>query len=448
MSVDQARQEGSSIAYDIPKGLSPPESLMSYVVVDQRGEWFNARNLFDLYRLDTHSGWFSELPPAPANPTDTWTGLAHIARFPDGPDVPGYRSLAGRTITVWRCAVGPFTTAQLQAYTRRDGLPPQTLAVYVLIDPTDADLASAEVNLVLDGYFTPLATLFVALVAWSVTGLALRPVEAIRRRMVRIGDGAIGERVPVPPARDGIRRLAETTNTTLDKLERALQQQRRLVADASHELRSPLAALRSSLEVPLAHPHRVASWPDVVTDALTSTRRLQALAEDLLLLARAEEEHGTTETDTVDLSDLVAEQIAERTHGGGPPRFRAPELEPAVVHGREVLVGRIIRNLLDNAARYAVDEVVVRVRTEADWAVLTVHDDGPGIAPADRERVFDRFVRLDAARTRSEGGAGLGLALVRTISRSLGGTAAAIEPGPGGGACLLVRLPLHRERCS
>ncbi|GAA2155579.1 hypothetical protein GCM10009760_55650 [Kitasatospora kazusensis] len=457
MSVNQAHQEGRSIALALTLHLpAPPTTTISYVMVDQRGEWFNARNLFGLYELDTHSDRFTELPPAPADATGAWTDPTYIARFPgdpvpdgptpEGPNLHGYRSLAGHTITFCRWAVGPFTTAQLKMYTGRDGLPPQTLAVYMLIDPTDADVASTGVNLVLDGYFTPLATLFVALVAWSVTGLALRPVEAIRRRMVRIGDGATDERVPVPPARDGIRRLAETTNTTLDKLERALLEQRRLVADASHELRSPLAALRSSLEVPLAHPHRVTSWPDVVTDALSSTRRLQSLAEDLLLLARAEEgEHGTTQTDTVDLSDLVAEQIAERTHGGGVPRFRAPQLEPAVVHGREVLVGRIIRNLLDNAARYAADEVLVRVRIEAGWAVLTVDDDGPGIAPADRERVFDRFVRLDPARTRSEGGAGLGLALVRTISRSLGGTAAAIEPGPGGGARLLVRLPTARH---
>ena len=168
---------------------------------------------------------------------------------------PGSDStLNGRTVTLHKRVTDPGSTESLGQLTGLPGLAPQRATVFVLVSPADADTAADRVTRVLGRYVLPGATLFTSLVAWWVTGLALRPVEGIRRRMSRIGEGAFHERVPVPQTGDEISRLAVTTNTTLDRLEHALQEQRRLVSDASHELRSPLAALRSSLEIPLAHP--------------------------------------------------------------------------------------------------------------------------------------------------------------------------------------------------
>ena len=230
-----------------------------------------------------------------------------------------------------------------------------------------------------------------------------------------------------------------STPCWLDRLEHAIKEQRRLVPDASHELRGPLAALRSSLEIPLAHPDG-ADWPQVVTGAPADTERLQLLTDDLLLLAAADEQHRAGPAEPVDLADPVAEQLAHLAGADGPG-WAATALERAPVRGSEILLGRLVRNLLDNAARYARGTVAASVTVADGWAVLTVADDGPGVAPADRERVFDRFVRLDDARGRATGGAGLGLSLVRSIARNLGGTAAFTDPLVGAGARVVVRLP-------
>ncbi|MFD0345050.1 sensor histidine kinase [Kitasatospora aburaviensis] len=360
------------------------------------------------------------------------------------PNLASWR-LRGRTVHFYRTLAGPFTGDQLATYSGVTGLPPQWLTVVVLVDTQEAEQAAATVTQALGVYLAPAASLFVALTAWLVTGLAL--VESIRRGMAGSARARSTNASRCRP-RDAVARLAATTNTTLDRLERALAEQRRLVADASHELRSPLAALRSTLEVPLAHPAQ-ADWPAVVAGALTDTERLQDLADDLLLLARTRDAgaDGAAEG-TVELHDLVTEQLAERGHTDPGLTFRFEPLEglgeeaEVVVPGREVLVGRILRNVLDNAARHAVGTVTVRLGVTDGWARLEVDDDGPGIPAADRERVFDRFVRLDTARNRAVGGAGLGLALVRTIATSLGGTATAEHPPHGHGAHLVVRLPL------
>jgi signal transduction histidine kinase len=204
------------------------------------------------------------------------------------------------------------------------------------------------------------------------------------------------------------------------------------VTNASHELRSPLANLRNALEVPLAHAAD-ADWPVIVADALADTTRLQRLTDDLLLLA-ATGRQSPQPGETTDLSDLVAEQIGERHYlGGAGPTFAARITEGALVPGNELQVGRIVRNLLDNAAKHAAGNVTATVTIEGEekerTVLLTVSDDGPGVPAADRERVFDRFVRLDDARTRTTGGSGLGLTIARGLAEDLGGTIVADDEG-------------------
>ncbi|MFG2696798.1 sensor histidine kinase [Kitasatospora sp. NPDC048407] len=421
----------------------------AFVVLTEEGEWLAGDYLTD-HREDDPAVGLTPLrlaqPASGADPQPSVPLIETVAiRYPAGIS-PYYRlaSSEPRTYTFLRVLTEPVTSDRLALLVPGGRRPApemreQRLTVYVLVDPVTADETTSVVTRVLMYYVAPVASLFVALIAWLATGLALRPVESIRRQMAVVRGGAFHERVPVPRARDGIHRLARTTNDTLDRLQHALDEQRRLVADASHELRSPLATLRSSLEVPLAHP-AAADWPAVVRGALTDTERLQDLADDLLLLARTERDTDRS-GESVDLHDLIAEQLAERQYVGRTLTYES-ELDEAVLAGRETLPARLVRNLLDNAARHAHGRVAVRLTVAGGWAHLTVEDDGPGIPAADRERVFERFVRLDDARDRHSGGAGLGLALVRTIAHSLGGTAAAKPPSRLPGARLVVRLPV------
>lgn len=334
-----------------------------------------------------------------------------------------------------------LSSGRLQQLTGQAGLTPQRVTVDVLISRRDATAAVSAVDTTL-AWSLPITVLFVGLVAWTVTGRALRPVRAIRAEMAEISAGAADRRVPVPDTGDEIADLARTTNETLGRLEHALDQQRRFVGDASHELRTPLAGMRNTLEVALTHPAE-SDWPAIVSTALADTVRLQHTADDLLLLTSSSD---TPEGTVTDLAEIVEEQVAERAfQSSGPVTFTAHTSGPALVAESEQRIARIVRNLLDNAARHAREAVTVTVSVEDGEedgeVVLTVVDDGPGIPAADRERVFDRFVRLDSARSHADGGgAGLGLAIVAELSATLGGTAHA-EEAPNGGAVIVVRLP-------
>ncbi|MGI5336236.1 sensor histidine kinase [Streptomyces sp. CA-181903] len=273
-------------------------------------------------------------------------------------------------------------------------------------------------------FWPPVAAALLAVAAWTTAGRALRPVEAIRRELEDITARSLDRRVPVPASGDEITRLALTTNAILDRLESAAELQRRFVADASHELRSPLTALRTSLEAALAHPGE-ADWPGAVRSALADVVRLQRLSEDLLLLARLD--GGVPPGDAVvDLAGLVHDLTEEYRHRRRtrPLRIHCAVGEgPAVVRGSAVQLERLLRNLLDNACRHARTTVGITLRSETDGAVVVeVSDDGPGVPAAERERVFERFGRLEDARGRSTGGAGLGLAISREIALLHGGT--------------------------
>ncbi|MCC9154455.1 HAMP domain-containing histidine kinase [Streptomyces parvulus] len=279
----------------------------------------------------------------------------------------------------------------------------------------------------------PVLLAVVGWVTWLVTRRALRPVEGIRREMAAItASEDLARRVPVPGTHDEVARLASTTNETLAALEASVERQRRFVADASHELRSPIASLRTQLEVAAAHPELLD-----LDGAVEDTVRLQRLAADLLLLARLDA--GERPADArVDLAALAREEAEGRA--GVSVREEGGETGAVTVAGSRGQLGRVLANLLDNAQRHARSAVVVSVRRDGGLAVVGVADDGDGVPEADRERIFERFVRLDDARSRDDGGAGLGLAIARDVAVRHGGTLT-VHGGPAGGALFELRLP-------
>lgn len=283
----------------------------------------------------------------------------------------------------------------------------------------------------------PLVLLVVAGSVFYFVGRTLRPVEDIRSRVASITASGLGSRVPVPAADDEVSRLASTMNGMLDRLQAAQAAQQRFVADASHELRSPLAALRATVEVARDHPE-TASWNDAVDGALAEADRLERLVDDLLLLARTDERGLGGERRDVDLDDIVAQE-RDRLRSIGRIRVTAQISTVRVVGDRRQLE-RLVRNLCDNAACVASSTVGLELRVHRGEAVIVVADDGPGVPEIDRRRVFDRFVRLDSARGRTSGGSGLGLAIVSEVASAHGGSVCIEDGGPG--ARLVVRLPI------
>ena len=271
-----------------------------------------------------------------------------------------------------------------------------------------------------------------------VVGRALRPVERLRREVDSITAASLGDRVANPGTDDEIGRLATTMNRMLGRLDDSQRAQRRFISDASHELKSPLASLRQYAEVARDYPGRI-SEADLAEAVLDESGRLERLVRNLLLLARADEQSLTLGSTSVDLDDLVLAE-ASRLRASTSLTVDASGVGPARVDGDEGLLGQVTRNLADNAARHAASTVRLSVTTKDARALVTVEDDGDGIAPAERERVFERFVRLDEARGRDAGGTGLGLAIVRELVTAHGGTVA-IDASPLGGARVVVALP-------
>ncbi|MEU4578886.1 MULTISPECIES: ATP-binding protein [Nonomuraea] len=269
---------------------------------------------------------------------------------------------------------------------------------------------------------TPLLVVLLAVASWMIIGRTLRPISALRRGAADITHTARSRRLPVPESRDEVHSLATTLNDMLGRLEEAEQRQRALVSDAAHELRSPLASIRLQLEVALGHPEGQ-DWRETAEGVLEDTLRLHRLAEDLLALARLDERGGVPgRREPVDLDEVVR-QCAERY---GEVRLTA--CDPVVVRGDALDLSRVLTNLIDNAVRHTASKVEVALTSDG---TLTVTDDGPGIPEEDRERVFNRFTRLDSGRSRDEGGAGLGLAIVRETVRAHGGTVHLEDAGPG-----------------
>jgi signal transduction histidine kinase len=283
----------------------------------------------------------------------------------------------------------------------------------------------------------PLLIVVVGGVTWWLAGRALRPVERMRAEVEAISAGDLGRRIDEPGTGDEIARLAATLNEMLSRLESARLRERRFTSDAAHELRSPLAAIRQHAEIAIAHPDRTRAG-DLGDVVLAEALRLQRLAEDLLVLARLDEA-APAATEAVDLDDLVLDEAA-RLREASACRVDTSGVGAGRVTGWRSGLAGVVRNLADNAARHARDAVSFGLMDDGREVVLTVDDDGPGIAPADRERAFERFVRLDEARVRDQGGSGLGLAIVRDVTIALGGTVA-IQSSPLGGARLRLSWP-------
>lgn len=326
---------------------------------------------------------------------------------------------------------GPFLAVAVAAATPSGN---SKVIVGKTLEPVD-ETVRAVTALLLGGI--PLLLLVVGSVSMRVVGRSLAPVEAIRDEVEKISSRDLHRRVPQPSGGDEISRLATTMNGMLARLENSQARQRRFVSDASHELRSPVATIRQHAEVALAHPEtsKLEELADIV---LLENARLQSLVEDLLLLSHVDEGTLKLRTQAVDLDDLVFEE-AKRLRATTELRVRTSRVSAGRVSGDREQLNRLIRNLSNNAARHARGTVEFSLRDGDGSVVLTVDDDGRGVAPSERERVFERFVRLEEGRDRESGGTGLGLAIVAEIATAHE-AGIAVADSPMGGARFEVRF--------
>jgi signal transduction histidine kinase len=310
---------------------------------------------------------------------------------------------------------------------------PVTIVTFTSTDVL-SQFTEASARLLIFGL--PAILVLAATTVWLVVGRALRPVARIRHAVTAITAADLAQRVPEPGTQDEIGHLAHTMNDMLARLEDSAHRQRRFVADASHELRSPLTAIRASLEVGLAHPDR-APWPAIAERAVRQTQRLEELIHQLLLLARSDDRQLATRQQTVEIRALL-EEIRATTVSPHPLDISAPP--DATTIGNPEQLSRMLRNIVDNAIRYARHRVEVTVSTAPDRLQIEIIDDGPGIPADQRERVFDRFVRLDASRARASGSVGLGLAIAKEIATAHHGSIT-VTDAPESGARIVISLP-------
>jgi signal transduction histidine kinase len=302
---------------------------------------------------------------------------------------------------------------------------------------SEAVEATARTVAILLACGAPITVAVAAAATYWLVRRSLQSVDAIRTQVAEISTSDLAERVPVPNGHDEIAALAITMNEMLSRIEAGHRAQQRFLGDASHELRSPLATIISGLEVAEAHPELLDADLAVNT-LLPEAQRMHTLIQDLLLLARADEQRLVRRKDEVALDEL-AEAEAARVRRDAHCAIHT-DIRPVLLTGDSAALSRMIRNLVDNAVRHGNSCVGIEVRSRNGKAILTVSDDGPGIAPAERTRVFERFVRLDSDRARSGGGAGLGLAIVAEVVSAHGGTIT-VADRPDGGTAMVVSLP-------
>jgi signal transduction histidine kinase len=339
---------------------------------------------------------------------------------------------------VFTAAVGPIDGGSFRIAMQQVTTPSGVAYVYSGQSLSAIDQSLRNLALSLAAGLPGLLVLVVAS-TWSVAGRALRPVEAIRAQVEAISDEQLVRRVPEPATGDEIARLARTMNAMLARLETASVRQRRFVSDAAHELQSPLTTLRARIEVDLGQPAATA-WPAAGHDSLEEVVGMQRLVDDLLELARLDAGTAPRRREPVDLDDIALRE-AERLRTRGRVTVDTHAVSAGQVTGDAEQLRRALRNLLDNAERHAAGAVAITLGEDRDAVELTVSDDGPGVAAAERDRIFEPFARLDAHRARQAGGTGLGLAITRDIVRAHGGDIA-VGATEAGGARFTVRLPL------
>lgn len=312
--------------------------------------------------------------------------------------------------------------------------PQGTLTIITAESLESADTDSAAVaRLLVIGF--PLVVALVTLIVLRTTKSAFHPVSTMTAELGEITSHDLHRRVSAPTADDEIGELGGAMNALLDRLERSSERERRFVADASHELRSPLASVRAALEVADTHPDKIDPHA-AIRDALADHVRLDRLVDDLLALARLDGTH-VANVDAVDLALLATVELASRSTSTARME---KQLERAIVIGDEAQLLRVLRNLLDNAFRHAGSTVRVTTTTVRDRVFVTVDDDGPGIPAEERHFVFERFSRRDNARAADDGGSGLGLAIVKEVVESHQGTVD-VNDSPLGGARFTISLP-------
>ncbi len=296
------------------------------------------------------------------------------------------------------------------------------------LDDRDETLSGLIASFAVGG---PIAVLAASLLGYALASTGLRPVEAMRRQAATVSLERDGEPLPLPAARDEIRRLGETLNAMLDRLRDSYDRERRFVDDASHELRTPVAVIKTELEGALRAGGHDPPVREALVAAVEECDHLAQLAEDLLVLARSGEGRlpvRASELSAGSLLDAVRERFADRARAHGRA-IRVEAADGLRLNADDLRLRQALGNLVDNALRYGDGDVVLRSRAVEDAAELEVSDSGPGFPPELGERAFERFARGDGARTR--GGTGLGLAIVRTIAEAHGGSADIAPDGPG-----------------
>lgn len=311
---------------------------------------------------------------------------------------------------------------------------PVTVLVAVSLEEQQRSVEFAKIGVAAGGLAVTAA---LGILSWLVIVRALRPVDRLRGGAEEITGAGGGHRLPVPAGGDELSRLAVTLNDMLGRLDAAAARQRAFVADAAHELRSPIAVLRTELEVALAHPDAVDPH-DTAREALVEVERMGRLVDDLLVLAHLDNPRPVRRDELISLDELAVE-AADGVRGGRVP-VRVAAGADVHTRGHRDSLSRVLRNLVGNAVRHASSQVTVTVSAAGGGrARLVVADDGAGVPAADRERIFERFTRLDDARDRDAGGSGLGLAIAREIVVAHGGTVTVEDAEPG--ARFVVTLP-------
>lgn len=389
-------------------------------------------------------------PPSQLSVEDEQDDFVQVIDVSNGEVVTASANMAGRqrvvaggdgtTVTMLVAGLDPENFRVHVHLT--EGTPKYAIVVGTNLENVDRVAATTVRSLVIG---LPVLLALIAVVTWLVVDRTLRPVEAIRSEVADIGGGDLHRRVPEPTSGDEIGRLARTMNAMLDRLESADVAQAHFVSDASHELRTPIAVIRHELEVGLGsdNPELLR---EIAGEVLDENLRMQHLVEDLLLLARRD---GRTGPDPrvgwkpIDLDDVILSQVQQVV---SDTTVGIAGVSAGQICCDEGQVVRVVRNLLDNALRHAKSQVDISLTSTDDGhVVLAVDDDGAGIAKDDRERVFERFVRLDESRSRDAGGSGLGLAIVAEVVADHDGTVNAGTSPTLGGARFTATFPDARR---